>query len=571
MRKIVLTLMAILLIPSVTMAQSVLIYRKPSALGYPSGVCGDGEYIYGIGETIFCSTPPGNAETYWTMNELDENTIYPSFDGYDVVIGGTAPLDSAKFSIKGVADQVQMLIRGNSTQTNAIIKIQKSDETTIFEIDNDGTIIAGDGTDGGSIGLKELAAAPEDVPGYGRYWVRDDGVAMFTYNEVDYELTGSGVLHDEVTLAGQDYLSLDGQEITAGLIKGADINWTTINQISGLNINWTTIDQIGDANINWTDLRYLNDYINWPAVNEVILSGINWEAYLDGGEDINWAVITELDLTGINWEYYAQGGGINWTTLTEAKLDGINWAYYAGGGGEEVNWADITELDLIGINWPYYANGDGINWTTVTEQKLDGINWTDYDITHPAEMANADFGAFTCASGSCTLDSASATNFTWYLHPEKGKLPSTNPMVIDSNTTGRWAGRFDSATDECAQWHTMLYPYNGGVLKFRALYSMNEANTGTKYVSFAVSLMCVSPGDSADVDTDSFGTVDYITDKVNNTAGYLSLAKDDSLNGDACAEFDIIVAKVCRDADASGGGTDDATGDLELREGLIYE
>jgi hypothetical protein len=307
MKKIVLTLIAILLIPSVTMAQSVLTFRKPSALGYPSGVCGDGKYIYGIGETIFCSTPPGNAETYWTMNELDENTIYPSFEGYDVVIGDTSPLDSAKFSLKGVDDQIQMLIRGNGTQTNAIIEIQQSDGTTIFKVDNDGTTTIGDGDEPGAIGLKERAAAPTDIPGYGHYWVRDDGVAVFTYDEVDYELSGSGTLHDEVTLAGQDYLSISDQEITAGLIKGS-------------NINWTTIDQIGDANINWADLRYLNNYINWPAVNELVLTGINWETYLDGGEDINWAVITELDLTGINWEYYAQGAGINWTAINEAFL-----------------------------------------------------------------------------------------------------------------------------------------------------------------------------------------------------------------------------------------------------------
>jgi len=56
----------------------------------------------------------------------------------DVVIGAASPVSSAKFSIDGDADQIQLLVQGNSTQSSSPFVIEQSDGTNIFEISNGG-------------------------------------------------------------------------------------------------------------------------------------------------------------------------------------------------------------------------------------------------------------------------------------------------------------------------------------------------------------------------------------------------------------------------------------------------
>lgn len=141
----------------------------------------------------------------------------------------------------------------------------------------------------------------------------DGATNALTYDTATHAFgchTITGAAHDAVTLAGQDYLSLSTQQITANLIKGS-------------NINWDTIENLSDSNINWTDFDVPSDSINWDAFpnNQGYLTAVNWDDAILG---INWAVLDEDDLSGVNWDAYVGGGSISGTDTHVMFFDGAN-------------------------------------------------------------------------------------------------------------------------------------------------------------------------------------------------------------------------------------------------------
>ena len=99
---------------------------------------------------------------------------------------------------------------------------------------------------------------------------------------------GSGD-HDAVTLAGEDYLSLATQQITALPINGDNINWDTIQ------------DLIGDTQINWASVQGITgSNINWSLIDEDVITGINWTAYEDTNTTYTAGRSLTLDGTTIN-------------------------------------------------------------------------------------------------------------------------------------------------------------------------------------------------------------------------------------------------------------------------------
>ena len=167
-------------------------------------------------------------------------------------------------------------------------------------------------------------------------------------------------------------------------------------------------------------------------------------------------------------------------------------------------------------------------------------------------------------------DGAGGTlDFTWVLNPEEAKLPDDDMQIIDGGNE-RWRGLYDETAPECAYWSKVLYPYNGGTLKAKLYDTMLTATSGTR--EYELSVMCITDADATDVDTTTsgdWGTADNLTGTVNGTAGRLDVLSDASLQGDSCAEFDLIFIRNCRDADDAVNDT--ASGDSELREILIYE
>ncbi len=84
----------------------------------------------------------GAVASQWTDGGT---TVYLTDTTDELVIGGSSPLSSAKVSIDGDADQIQLIVQGNATQTTNLATFEQSDGTDVFTITNAGNLTsAGD-------------------------------------------------------------------------------------------------------------------------------------------------------------------------------------------------------------------------------------------------------------------------------------------------------------------------------------------------------------------------------------------------------------------------------------------
>lgn len=141
------------------------------------------------------------------------------------------------------------------------------------------------------------------------------------------------------------------------------------------------------------------------------------------------------------------------------------------------------------------------------------------------------------------------------------KLPATNPCVID-NSENHAKLLCDASTAENAFWQFVM-PQDYGVNPVvYVAYAMASATSGG--VTINVTVMATTPGDSVDVNTQSFAGANLCSDAtVPATAGFLDsitcalpLARVDSLAAGDLVKIDLQRAV----ADAG----DTATGDLEV-------
>jgi len=138
-------------------------------------------------------------------------------------------------------------------------------------------------------------------------------------------------------------------------------------------------------------------------------------------------------------------------------------------------------------------------------------------------------------------------------------LDATNPPgYIRNNGTGVLL--FDDTTDELAAFKfQMPADYSSG-LEAEFIFAMTSATSGN--VIMAVEVMAVTPADSADLDTDSYDTVNTsAATAVRATAGYPTNLTITLTNADSVAADDWVKVRIRRDAN---NASDTATGDLEL-------
>jgi len=137
------------------------------------------------------------------------------------------------------------------------------------------------------------------------------------------------------------------------------------------------------------------------------------------------------------------------------------------------------------------------------------------------------------------------------------KLPASNAARINAGE-GHWRLLFDDTTSQSGTWQfRMPSDYASGPIA-KILYTMNSATSGT--VIFRATVMAVTDGDAADIDTDSYDTTNTsgaVT--VPGTAGYLDGISITLTNADSVAAGDLVKIKLDRDA-----ATDSSTGDAEV-------
>lgn len=214
--------------------------------------------------------------------------------------------------------------------------------------------------------------------------------------------------------------------------------------------------------------------------------------------------------------------------------------------------------------------------TAVPDAAADGVTkgvvaFTAADFNCTAGVCSIDYTNAQAASGSNKgfLTSAAYTAFNkGYIHlPVIGAhQPTSNPGIIDRSENHERL-LFDATTQECVWWgFRMPSDYAGGLVA-KIPYSMVSATSGG--VSVDTFVMATTPGDSADENTDSYGSVNNCDDAaVPGTAGYLDEISCTQTNADSVAAGDSVRFKLCR---APADSADTATGDMEVLYEVMLE
>lgn len=160
-----------------------------------------------------------------------------------------------------------------------------------------------------------------------------------------------------------------------------------------------------------------------------------------------------------------------------------------------------------------------------------------------------------------------AMKFSEVFNAEQAKLPGSNPCVISNSTAATIPSLLcDASTDESASWSTILTEYTTTTMRANIYYTMVSTNSGA--VVHNIQVMCASTTYSADLDTESFGSVNASTITVPSSIGRVGVATVTVTAGDSCGSNDLLVLKYTRDANASA---DTATGDIEIRKIWLFE
>lgn len=144
---------------------------------------------------------------------------------------------------------------------------------------------------------------------------------------------------------------------------------------------------------------------------------------------------------------------------------------------------------------------------------------------------------------------------------------TTTAATLDSSSARRKM-LFDAGTDECVRYDLPIVPYTYSTEltpKLDVVFSMASATTNN--VALQVYVMAQTAADAADIDTDSFATVNTATVAVPAAAGRTQSSTITLTNNDSLTDADFAQVQICRDADATA---DNATGDMELRGLLFY-
>lgn len=201
---------------------------------------------------------------------------------------------------------------------------------------------------------------------------------------------------------------------------------------------------------------------------------------------------------------------------------------------------------------------------------LKASNSMSSDITMILPSVNGTANQTITSDGSNNLifkDVRRAMKFSQVFNAEQAKVPGSNPCVISNSTAATIPSLLcDASTDESASWSTILTEYTTTTLRADIYYTMVSTNSGA--VVHNVQVMCASTTYSADLDTESFGSVNASTITVPSSIGRVGVATVTVTSGDSCGSNDLLVLKYTRDANAAA---DTATGDIEIRKIWLYE
>lgn len=227
----------------------------------------------------------------------DSNVVNLVNDGDVVTVGSATPL--GKLGIDGDADEPQLVVQGNATQTNPLILAENSAGSDQFAVSNTGDI-----TQAGFTDLAEISTPSTPASDHARTWVADDqGFSVEKFID-----SGGQIFYD-----GRD-LWIICRNVTGSTITKN--TWFTINNAS----NGYPSVALADANNVSTNSQ------NQLAVGVSMDGAVN-NAY--------FRLMLSGVLTGIDTSGFSAGAAL-WLSTTAGSVSnslptaGTGWAQYVG-------------------------------------------------------------------------------------------------------------------------------------------------------------------------------------------------------------------------------------------------
>lgn len=257
------------------------------------------------------------------------------------------------------------------------------------------------------------------------------------------------------------------------------------------------------------------------------------------------------------WALQGDGGGGGSGDVTDV------WGCSTG----DCNQITIGENEFLnggavdGATDPYIKLPNGTSCSTVV---VDGaICWdTDNDQLFVGNGASATQIGSGAGGGSTTIPLpiySAKISGTFVTATISGLDVSSQGASIDAGD-GNWRVLFDATTDESAVFTSILPSNYSSAPVCKIAYSMNSGTANEAEWECAV--MCVTPGDAADIGTASFAAGATAVETVPGTAGHTDTLVSITPTDDSCAAGDIIYVYISTDSDDATN--DDATGDREL-------
>lgn len=259
-------------------------------------------------------------------------------------------------------------------------------------------------------------------------------------------------------------------------------------------------------------------------------------------------------------------------------------------GTDRLSVANDGTLTISGTATPGMTVGDASTATFVVSSSLSGatdptLTFGNALITASSDLAVSD-EAYDATGWNASTEvptknavrdkieslSAGSGSKVVYLSPKSAKVSgayvTSTPSGLDAASqgaqidggNGNWRLLFDDSTDEAAVWDLVIPDNYTSTPVVKIIYSM--ASGTASEVEWEAAIMCVTPGDAADIGTASFAAGATATETVPGTAGHTDTLVSITPTDDTCAAGDL--AYVYISTDANDGTNDDSTGDREL-------
>lgn len=291
----------------------------------------------------------------------------------------------------------------------------------------------------------------------------------------------------------------------------------------------------------------------------------------------------DLGLTGTNSGDQDLSGLVTKTTTVNGKALSTNISLTASDVGAQASNARLTDVAEMTPTSGTIITGNGTNFvnsvgystaataSTLVQRDFHGYAWFNYinlsgsvTITIPSHV-HVETGSDGYVRRQTLSDFKSNLGIaiqSMYFHPKDARVGNQgSPAQIDGSQN-RWYILFDASTVECVDYQFIMpNTYSTTMtLTLSLLYSMASATSGN--VQFGCQVMAVTPGDAADIETDSFDTANTNYQAVASTAGYMKQLDITLTTKDSVAAGDLVVLRIYRNA--TDATYDTATGDAEV-------